>query len=185
MIRLALAALLLIVSAPAGASMMLPMTVEDLSRRSDLVAKGRVIETESRRSEDGGRIYTVVTFELDEAWKGKGSERVEIHVPGGSLDGITQLVTGAPRFVEGEDAVVFLRELAPAPEAKGPPEVGVVGMAQGKLEIQPDASGKMLAVQRLEGLELVDRKTHEPVPPPLREPIPLEALKARVQAAER
>lgn len=179
-------ALLCLLGVPAHASMMLPMSVAELSRGADLVAQGKVIRTESRLSAGGGRIFTVVTFEVAEAWKGGGAgSQVEIHVPGGTVDGISQVVMGAAHFVEGEEAVVFLRELRPSLQSLPAPITQVVGMAQGKLEVEVAPSGERIAVQRLEGLELVDPQSHQLVTPPVIEPIPLQALKAQVQAVGR
>jgi len=195
----------LVLAGTSHASMMLPMTVEELTEDADLVAVGRVVHKESKLSAGGGRIFTVVTIDVSEAWKGATSKQVEIHVPGGTVDGISQVVVGVPQFTVGEDAVVFLKGLAPATAAKPDeaakpqePDASVgeravlssvqarlVGMAQGKLEVRVDPQGEPLAAPNLSGLELFDPKANQLAPAPLPEPVPLSTLKARVQAADK
>ncbi|AKU91120.1 hypothetical protein AKJ08_1507 [Vulgatibacter incomptus] len=156
---------------------MLPLSVDALTQRSDTVVRGKVKATESRFTPDGKRVYTVVTLEVSEAWKGNPGSTLEIQVPGGSLDGIDQKVMGAPSFEVGEDAVVFLRRLGTSRKVSS-----IVGMAQGKLSVQVDSAGNELAVQQLSGLELVEPGTLKPVESPLREPVPVGKLQAKVRA---
>ena len=155
---LILAAAALLAAAPArdaNASVMVEASVPELARQADLVARGKVLATESKRSSDGKRIYTTVTLEVREAWKGQAPRTVEIHVPGGTVDGIAQVVQGAPRFEEGEDVVVFLRPVAPVAGVDASVPQRVVAMAQGKLRVARDESGVEVAVPDLSGLELV------------------------------
>lgn len=176
----------------ARASLMLPMSVEELTAEAELVVKGTVLEVETRRSSGGGRLFTVVTFAVEESWKGPAPESVRIHVPGGSIDGITQLVIGMPRFEVGETAVVFLRRVGAAQSFADPAEElnvarQVVGMAQGKLQVELAPEGGLQAAPKLEGLELIrpEDPAAAPAPAPIVDPIPLPKLKARVRAVGR
>ncbi|HWV37712.1 MAG TPA: hypothetical protein VN033_04450 [Vulgatibacter sp.] len=164
----------------ASATTMLALSVDELTQRSDRVVTGRVVATEPRPSEDGRRISTVVTLQIDETWKGTPAEEVRILAMGGTLDGISQVVTGAARFEEGEEVVVFLRRLR-TEEAL----FEVVGMAQGKLAVERDTEGIPVAVPSLEGLSLVEPGKREPAPAQLGGPIPVAALQERVRASTR
>ena len=178
------AALLVSLSGGAGASVMAEVEVPQLARDADLVARGKVASTESRRSRDGKRIYTVVTLQVGETWKGAPAETVQIQVPGGAVDGIAQIVQGAPRFTEGEEVVVFLRGGPKSPDLPALP-LRVVAMAQGKLRIDRNAAGVEVAVPDLTGLELLREGAAVPVPAPKLEPIPVIELQQQVKAAAR
>ena len=170
----------LLAAGAAHASTMVAMSVEELAQRSDRVVTGRVVALEPRASEDGKRISTVVTLQVEEVWKGAPAQEVRILALGGTLEGISQVVTGAASFREGEEVVVFLRRLRSAE-----PLSEVVGMAQGKLSVERDDEGNLVAVPSLKGLDLVDRGTMVPGPAPLGGPIPVAALQEKVQAATR
>ena len=73
----------LAVAAPgtAAASVMVEASVPELAREADVVARGRVASAESRVSGDGMRLFTVVTLEVAEAWKGEPGKTVQIQVP--------------------------------------------------------------------------------------------------------
>lgn len=175
---------LLSLAGPAGATVMLEASVDDLARDADAVVRGTVRSTEGRLSGDGQRIYTRVTVEVAEAWKGAPGTTVELQVPGGVHGELGQIVQGAPRFVAGEEVVVFLRRLPEGP-AGAPRTFHVAGLAQGKLRVEPDAVRGPVAVPDLRGLELKRRPDEPAVPARPADPIPLADLKARVKAASR
>lgn len=164
----------------ASATTMIALSVDELAQRSDQVVKGRVVATEPRSSEDGRRITTVVTLQVDETWKGTPADEVRILALGGTLDGISQVVTGAARFEEGEEVVVFLRRLRTEE-----PLSEVVGMAQGKLSVERNGEGVLVAVPSLKGLDLVEPGTMEPGRAPLGGPVPVAALQEKVRATIR
>jgi len=170
----------LLAAGAAYATTMLALSVDELAQRSDRVVMGRVVATEPRSSEDGRRITTVVTLQVEETWKGTAAEEVRILALGGTIEGISQVVTGAARFEEGEEVVVFLRRLRTEE-----PLSEVVGMAQGKLSVERDREGVLVAVPSLKGLDLVEPGTMEPGRAPLGGPIPVAALQEQVRAAIR
>ena len=139
----------------AAASVMVEASVPELAREADVIARGRVARTESHVSSDGLRLYTVVTLEVSESWKGDAGKTVQIQVPGGSRDGIAQIVQGAPQFRAGEDVVVFLRDRARRVDAAKARPLQVVAMAQGKYEVALDEAGVEVAAPDLRGVELV------------------------------
>jgi hypothetical protein len=130
--RTPLVCLLLLAAAPARAMLALPATVEDLTRSSDAVVRGKVASVSARWSEDQRRIFTYVEVEPASVWRGAAPARVSVLVPGGVVGNIGQRVDGAPGFVQGEEVVVFLSGA----------EAGafrVTGLAQGKFSVRGGA----------------------------------------------
>jgi hypothetical protein len=184
--RLVLLALVALLgrAGPAAATVMLEASVEDLTRESDAVVRGKVASAEGHRSADGKRIFTRVTVEVAEAWKGAPGKTVVVQVPGGVYGDIGQIVHGAPTFVPGEEVVVFLRRQPGRPDGAAP-TFHVAGLAQGKLRIDRDAVRGPVAVADLRGLELKRRSGVPAAPAPAPAPIPVPELRARVEAASR
>lgn len=109
--------------------------VPDLSRTSDAVVRGKVVDTQSRWSSDGRRIFTDVTIAVQETLKGEPAKTVVIIQPGGQVGDIGQKVSGLAGFTPGEEVVVFL-------ERRGDSRFIVNGMAQGKYRIERSTDGK-------------------------------------------
>jgi hypothetical protein len=129
--------LVLLAAAPARAMLAVPATVEDLTRSSDAVVRGKVASVSARWSEDQRRIFTYVEVERASVWRGAAPARVTVLVPGGVVGNIGQRVDGAPGFAKGEEVVVFLSSA----------EVGafrVTGLAQGKFSVQSGAARPQL-----------------------------------------
>lgn len=181
------AAAALAIAAPgvALATVMREASVPQLAHDAEVVARGRVAKTESRVSGDGMRLFTVVTLDVAEAWKGAPGKTVQIQVPGGSRNGIGQIVQGAPQFREGEDVVVFLRGPGARASTARAPQVPlrVVAMAQGKFEVARDEAGAEVAAPNLEGVELVQPGTNEVRAAVRPAPIRVDELKRQVKAA--
>jgi hypothetical protein len=125
----------------ASAAIVRPMNLGSLAHQADIVVLGQVVS--SQAVWQGGRIVTQVKLAPETVFKGAATGPIEISVLGGEVDGIAQRVAGATAFVPQERAVVFLR-------LKGKTHQ-VVGMAQGKLRVEFDASGVAM-VPDLRGL---------------------------------
>ncbi len=85
--------------------------LDELARESDVVAIGRVTSLHSEWDEARTRIYTRVSFSVDEFVK-EGAERsnvVTILTPGGEVGDVGELYTHVPVFKKNEEVVVFLR----------------------------------------------------------------------------
>ncbi len=175
---------MLALAGPARATVMLEASIDELARESDAVVRGKVVSTEGRKSADGKRIFTRVTVEVAEAWKGAPGKTVVVQVPGGVHGEVGQVVHGAPRFADGEEVVVFLRRLPEGPPGE-PTTFHVSGLAQGKLRVERDAVRGPVAVPDLRGLELKRRPEEPAAPAASAVPIPVAELRARVEAATR
>jgi hypothetical protein len=100
-------------SLPASwATSMLPISLEQLSTRATLIFYGKVISNEIRKDEQSGRIATFTEFEVIDLIKGKTGSTHTIKQIGGHLQetGTIVHIHGVPKYVIGNDYVVFLPE---------------------------------------------------------------------------
>jgi hypothetical protein len=118
------------------------LSVEDLTRRSDLVVLGEVVSVEAQWASDHRHVYRRVVVRSDECWKGNPQREVEVVVPGGEVDGVGEKVLGEPELTQGMRGVFFLE-----PAGKGH---RVIGLSQGFFFSAPEG-----LVQRTEDLALV------------------------------
>ena len=106
--RAILALLVLSLAAPATASIFVPMSDSELADRAPVIVEGRILAVESAPGERPAIDYLVAI----ESWiKGDGvpEDTLVVRVPGGvRADGVGLLIRGAPRFREGDEALLFL-----------------------------------------------------------------------------
>jgi len=143
----------LLCSAPAHASIVQALDLDELVEQSDRIVLGTVVFAESYQRQDGtiATAYRIlVERELrDDAPSEAEEPEVIVRVLGGSIGDIGMRVEGEPTFTEGERAVVFIRRghgIAFRP----------VGMAQGVMRIRME-QGRETVFQSREGLMLVRR----------------------------
>lgn len=74
---------------------------------ADYILVGSVVTIEDSHQIEG-RVYTLVTFNVEQQIKGNTIDEVTIKVPGGVIGGIGSISTDTPTFHYGEKAVVFL-----------------------------------------------------------------------------
>ncbi|MBW6464563.1 MAG: matrixin family metalloprotease, partial [Firmicutes bacterium] len=87
------------------------MDLEDLSRESDLIITGKVFSKVSQWDLENGNIYTTININVDDIFKGEGTPlSINVIVPGGQVDGITQIVSDTPTFEHGEEVILFLNK---------------------------------------------------------------------------
>ena len=118
------------------------LTLDDLAARANLVLLAEVVDI-TYQKEVNDSIYTLVTFSVEQIFKGETANEVVIRVPGGKIDGQVQVVEDAPGFQLGERAVVFLE--------KGDGIFRAVGGFQGKFTIDKNNMvGNMLLQEFVE-----------------------------------
>jgi hypothetical protein len=130
------------------AAVILDASFEEMVAESHLVLRGRIGQQQSRWDDDGRRIYTYTELQILDVIKGDpAGGSVLIRQPGGVVDGIGQKVAGAARFRTAEEVVLLLQQA---------PDDGTVliplGMAAGKISIDPDGLGGPRAYRDLDGL---------------------------------
>ena len=141
--------LLLAASLPAAATTVRgPADVASLTESAESVLHARVVARESRWGDGGessGLIFTRVTLQPIEWWKGAGlPSPVVLRVPGGTVGELTQTVEGVAAFSSSEEVVVFLRKLG---EEAGTGVYAVERLALGKFSVVGPPGGPARAVR--------------------------------------
>ncbi len=116
--------ILLALTLPARATVLIPADLGELSRDALAIARGRVIALDAQWTEDRGTIETIVTLEVESYLKGGLGSTLKFRVPGGELGRFRSIVVGAPEFAVDQRIVVFLG-------ARGPSMPHVLGLSQG------------------------------------------------------
>lgn len=100
----------LLLSAPALATTVLPVSLERMSTSAELIFYSTVISNEIKVDEISGHIATFTTFEIIEVIKGDVGDTHTIKQLGGQLPDskVMHRVPGVPEFTVGEKVVVFL-----------------------------------------------------------------------------
>jgi hypothetical protein len=123
--------------APLQAGTSVPVEWTGLAERCEHALEGRVQSVRVQRV--AGAPETEVTLRILRRHHGTGPTLQVIRVPGGQLaDGSGLLVPGLPRFVEGEELLLFL-----SPESTRGWRVPV-GLDQGYWKLTRDAAGRRM-----------------------------------------
>ncbi len=143
-------------------------TLDDLVQKSGRIVIGKCISRESRWNDRGTLILTTARFVVSEPLKGSADGFVNVVTVGGTLDGITQTVSGMPVFEPEEEALLFLE---PSKNGHWQP----LGMSQGKFRILRNRqTGEEELLHSLSGLDLYDpasrslSQQHKPSRAPLK-----------------
>lgn len=117
---------LLVAVSTATATVMIHLDVDELSRRSDAVVVGTILDTTTRMIDHYP--WTVATVEVHDSFLKGMSRTIQVEVPGGiqTINGkmLVTRVDGAPAFQKMDQAVFFLR-------GRAPENFQVVGWSQG------------------------------------------------------
>ena len=150
-LRITLACLfagLLLTAVPARTTTLARMDLAQLAASADAIAR---VECAAARAQwQSGEIWTITTFHTVETFKGNLPATFTIVLPGGRVGHLTASVDGAPRFVPGEQAVVFFQRT----RAGG---FSVTGWVQGTFRILRDRqSGQETVTQDSSGFAVFD-----------------------------
>jgi hypothetical protein len=167
---------LMVCAMPAAlrATVIVPAEFREIVTGSDIIAYGRVVDTTVEWSDDRKRVDTLVTLQVGTYLKGGPGETLVFRVPGGQVGRYRNVMVGAPQFVAGEEAVVFLN-------VRGSDHPFVFGLNQGVFRVRLDDRTKRRVVTppalmaRGDAPEVVVRGS------PSRAPVPLETFGAQVQ----
>jgi hypothetical protein len=139
---------------------MVPLSIEDLSAKSQLIVHGTVVSKSCQR-DPAGRIYTKVDLRVSEVWKGDWTRDQLCVVHGGGILGEERVeVSGQVEYQMGEQVVAFL-----VFNQRG--EGVTLGLAQGKFHVWKDpANGILVAHNPFHGLRdpNVSRRGNGPAP---------------------
>lgn len=155
MSRIFATTLLLLATTVAVATMVKPMSVEELTVKSSDIVQGQVTESWSSWNPQHTRIYTYSRVKVSRALKGSQPQTVVVKQVGGSAGGYTQRVAGLQTMRSGEQAVLFLR-----PSEANDGTMVVVGLMQGHFRVARDrSSGKTVVSNGIMGAEEISGQT--------------------------
>ena len=142
--------LALLASIPCPATTVEKLTLDDLVQKSGRIIVGKCISRESRWNDRNTLILTTARFAVSEPIKGSSDTFVEVVTVGGTIDGITQTVSGMPVFEPEEQVLLFLE---PSKNGQWQP----LGLSQGKFRILRNRqTGEEEVFHSLSGLDLYD-----------------------------
>lgn len=168
----------------AQATVIVPLTIEDMARQSACVVRGRVLESTADWDKDHQRIYTQTKIEVLDPMYATGAmpKTIVVRTIGGEVGKIGMRVSGVEKFAPNEEVVIFLRQ--DPVDAK---LFQTVGMSQGKFSVEHEAKGRAVLIPSVEGLAFArtdangSTKIDGTSPQPNR--IPLTEMRERVLAA--
>jgi hypothetical protein len=117
MTRTALALALVLALAPitADATISRAMKFDDKVENAASIILGKCVRQHSRWDEARNWILTYSTFRVEKTMKGFPAQEITIVTPGGTVENIAQEVIGVPKFREGDEHVVFVRNSQAGP----------------------------------------------------------------------
>jgi hypothetical protein len=164
----------LVNSSAARATTLKRMFIADLSRAAHTVVRVRCVENSTRW--DSGEIWTFTAFEVEEVWKGSSPVRITVRLIGGEVGSLKSTVSGVPRFIRGEELVLFLERTAAG-------DFSVVSWVQGTFRITRERStGSEIVTQDTAGFAVLDPVSHRFQASGIRN-MPSEAFRALVTAS--
>ena len=182
-------------SNPAQASIVLKLSLNELTEASDLIVTGKCENVRCVWS--NRKIYTLATIRVHQTLKSPGDlpQVIEVAVLGGRVKEpipVVMTVEGTPQITVEEEMVLFLKKHLYTTRNRRAAFKTVyrcVGMAQGKLTIRTDKSKTnktVLLGERVDGLMIVDSETKQVLAEDkLMKPkeIPLDNFLERVRSA--
>ena len=159
---------------PLAATVLLPADFKDIVSGSQIIVYGRVVDVRAEWTPDRSQIESYVTIAPSSFYRGTPTESVTFRVPGGEVGRYKQVTAGAPQFVPGEEAVVFLR-------GNGPSIPQVFGMSQGVFRVRVDQrTGQRTVILPV----LMARGASEPVVrgAATRQPLAIQTFVAQLRA---
>jgi hypothetical protein len=100
---------LFVLAAVAHATVVVPLTREQLVAQSDLVVRATVESHTTAWNQEHTHIVTLTRIAVREYIKGSGPGDLVLRQFGGTVGGLTEHVPGDGRLAQGQDVVLFLR----------------------------------------------------------------------------
>jgi hypothetical protein len=127
--------------APARATTIRRMSLDEIADRSDTIVEARVSSV--RSFWEGKKVWTEVSLSVTHAYKGSPGTRLSFMQLGGSVRApvpLTMTVAGAPLHQVGDEGFYFLQPGAPGQKI-------LVGLARGLMRIRHDERGAFVTVE--------------------------------------
>ena len=143
---LTVCALCLMLRVSLDATMIVPISVEELTSPASDVVEATALNSWSAWNPQHTLIYTYTQMQVTQSLKGN-SQTITVKQIGGQVGNVTQKVAGVRHFQIGEQAMLFLR-----PSEAGDGTHVVVGLMQGNFRIARSASGEIIASNGVSGV---------------------------------
>ncbi|MBO8153063.1 MAG: hypothetical protein DRP91_08745 [Candidatus Neomarinimicrobiota bacterium] len=158
---------------PTNSTTMVELTLKEMCCKSSHIVIARTTSVNSYLAPDRNRIYTEITLEIVNSIKGQlqPGNILRLNLYGGTVNGITTIVVGAPTFTVGELSLLFLSGGKSAQSGKS--HFTVYGLSQGKFNIYVDGKEKRVLRDNIE-LPILLEKNGEYLPLTSTQSIPLE-----------
>jgi hypothetical protein len=114
-ISLTFAAALALVPVTAKATISRAMQFDDKVENAATIVLGKVVSQQSQWDASRSRILTYSTFHVEKTLKGANAQQVTVITPGGVVGDVAQEFVGVPRFAQGDEHVVFVRNTKAGP----------------------------------------------------------------------
>ena len=150
------------------------LSLEQMVRGSHRIMLGRCVSQETYWNKTRTRIYTATRFAVTEDLKGESRGAATVVTVGGTMDGLTQVVSGTPRFRENEEVLLFL-------EAGRSSHWILMGLSQGMFRIATDRRGMKVAYHASSGLHLVSASAETSAQTPIPTRVELDRLLSRIR----
>jgi hypothetical protein len=143
------------------------ISTEELTRSSDIVVDGDVIDSRAFWSSDGKTIITRAVVRMREVIRGKlVQKRIVVEYDGGEIGQTGLMVSDMATLKKGERVILFLRA---GKSRRGGNAFQIVGKGQGKYLIGADNIARKRGFTVLRGRELIDND------------IPVDILKDKIR----
>jgi hypothetical protein len=114
------------------------------------VIHARVADVRSAWNADRTMIFTHATLDVVRTLQGRADARIMVRIPGGTVDGFTAEMIGAPVVRTGEEIVAFIARWDDG-------EPMIAGYAQGVSRVARDRAGNLVLRGGLgDGLLMID-----------------------------
>jgi hypothetical protein len=122
---------------PAAATSVIPLYLDEVVDTAAIAFEGVCVSNRTEREAGTNFIVTYTTFEVRDVLKGEVASTYVIKQIGGQLPDGSKVfeIQGVPKFVAGEEYVVFLAGVSSAGFSSP------IGLGQGKFSITRDAQG--------------------------------------------
>lgn len=142
----------LLAATAANSTTLARMSVAQMTEAAQLVVRVRCVSNST--AWDAGEIWTFTAFAVQETWKGSqpanSNSTLTVRLLGGTVGNLTSTVSGIPRFVPGEELIMFL-------EPTAHDDYSVVSWIQGTFRIRRDLrSGHPVAIQDTASFDTFD-----------------------------
>ena len=168
----------LVLGAMAWATSVIPISVEELSRRASMVVEARAMNSWSEWSQDHSMIFTFTRFEVSRSLKGGAVQQVVVRQMGGQVGHTVQRVSGLRSWLPGDESMLFLR-----PSEAGGGVMSVVGLMQGDFRITRLNSGEARATNGVPQVKIYSPEAAASPATGGGAEMPLAQLEARVKEA--